>query len=357
MAVGRAGSLLDNTGSGLYNSPSIEQKVNNRSLYMRRRLEDYSDEPIYNMKAVEQQTGISAATLRAWERRYALIEPRRTASGYRLYSERDIALLRWVRQQMNDGLTISRVVAMLEAARQNGEAIAIEPSDPAALDLRQAPQPPSDFVQPLVQALISLDTERADEVIEQTFVLYTMPTVYVEVITPALIEIGELWHRGEISISIEHFATTYLRGRLLGLLQAYPHRSDMPMIIVGCAPGERHEIGALIFAVMLRQQGFNAVYLGQDVPVEDIVQTALQERAAMICLSAHSQASALALRDVQPLLDQSQQPNPPLFGYGGRAFDTDASLCQQVRGHYLGQDPRDAINLILNLLRAQRNGA
>lgn len=149
-----------------------------------------------------------------------MIEPRRTASGYRLYSERDIALLRWVRQQMNDGLTISRVVAMLEAARQNGEAIAIEPSDPAALDLRQAPQPPSDFVQPLVQALISLDTERADEVIEQTFVLYTMPTVYVEVITPALIEIGELWHRGEISISIEHFATTYLRGRLLGLLQA-----------------------------------------------------------------------------------------------------------------------------------------
>ncbi|PJF34679.1 MAG: MerR family transcriptional regulator [Candidatus Thermofonsia Clade 1 bacterium] len=322
---------------------------------MRRQLEDYSDEPIYNMKAVEQQTGISAATLRAWERRYLLIEPKRTPSGYRLYSDRDIALLRWVRQQMNEGLTISRVVAMLEAARQNGEAIYVEPQDPVAL-ARQTPQPPSDFVQPLVQALISLDTERADEVIEQTFALYTMPTVYVEVIAPALIEIGELWHRGEISISIEHFATTYLRGRLLSLLQAYLHRTDMPMIIVGCAPGERHEIGALIFAVMLRQQGFNAIYLGQDVPVDDIVQTALQERAAMVCLSANNQASALALREVQPLLERSGHPNPPLFGYGGRAFDTDPALRQQVKGHYLGSDPRDAVNLIHNLLRAQRNG-
>jgi methanogenic corrinoid protein MtbC1 len=322
---------------------------------MRRQLEDYSDEPIYNMKAVEQQTGISAATLRAWERRYTLIEPKRTASGYRLYSERDVALLRWVRQQMNEGLTISRVVAMLEAARQHGEAIYIEPQDASVVVNRHTPQPPKDFVQPLVQALISFDTERADEVIEQTFVMFTMPTVYVEVITPALIEIGELWHRGEISISIEHFATTYLRGRLLGLLQAYPHRSDMPMIIVGCAPGERHEIGALIFAVMLRQQGFNAVYLGQDVPVDDIVQTAIQERAAMICLSANNAASALALREVKPLLDQSQQPNPPLFGYGGRAFDTDPELRRQVDGHYLGSDPRDAINLIMNLLRLRRN--
>ncbi|MFQ3536427.1 MAG: MerR family transcriptional regulator [Aggregatilineales bacterium] len=323
---------------------------------MQRQLEDYSDEPIYNMKAVEQQTGISAATLRAWERRYLLIEPKRTASGYRLYSDRDIALLRWVRQQMNDGLTISRVVAILEAARQSGEAIYVEPDDVPASTARPAPQPPSDFVQPLVQALISLDTERADEVIEQAFALYTMPTVYVEIITPALIEIGELWHRGEISISIEHFATTYLRGRLLGLLQAYPHRGDMPMIIVACAPGERHEIGALIFAVMLRQQGFNAIYLGQDVPVDDIVQTAIQERAAMICLSANNATSALALRDVQSLLEQNHHHNPPLFGYGGRAFDTDASLRQQVKGHYLGHDPRDAVNLILSLLRARRNG-
>src|SRR5512142_1560167 len=93
---------------------------------MRKLLNEYADEPTYNMKAVEQQTGISAATLRAWERRYALVEPKRTASGYRLYSDRDVALLRWVRQQMDEGLTISRVVAMLGNLNEAAEPIWID---------------------------------------------------------------------------------------------------------------------------------------------------------------------------------------------------------------------------------------
>lgn len=322
---------------------------------MRKLLSEFSDEPIYNMKAVEQQTGISAATLRAWERRYALVEPRRTASGYRLYSDRDVALLRWVRHQMHEGLTISRVVAMLEAMRHHDDAIWIDMENTPPASHSDAPAPPSSLVMALCQALIALDDDRADEIMEQAFALYTLPTVYVELITPTLVEIGEAWHRGEIFISTEHFATTYLRGRLLSLLQAYPNRHDMPMIMVGCAPNERHEVGALIFAVMLRQHGYNVIYLGQDVPVEDIIETALQERPAMVCLSANSEATALALRHVQAGLDRAGHP-APLFGYGGRAFDQNPDLRREVPGTYLGSDPRDSINIITNLLLSHRNG-
>jgi DNA-binding transcriptional MerR regulator len=157
---------------------------------MRKLLEEFSDEPIYNMKAVEQQTGISAATLRAWERRYLLVEPERTASGYRLYSDRDVALLRWVRVQMNDGLTISRVVAMLETMRANHEPIWLDFDDTATVASGDQPVPPVGFVEPLSQALINLDSDRADEILEQAFALYTLPTVYVELITPTLVEIG-----------------------------------------------------------------------------------------------------------------------------------------------------------------------
>jgi MerR family transcriptional regulator, light-induced transcriptional regulator len=321
---------------------------------MRKLLTEYPDDPIYNMKAVEQQTGISAATLRAWERRYSLVEPKRTASGYRLYSERDVALLRWVRGQMNDGLTISRVVAMLEGMRNNAEPIWIEAESHSAPIHRDSPLPPEALVRPLYQALTSLDDERADEVMEQAFAMYTMPTVYVDIIAPTLVEIGEAWHRGEIFISTEHFATTYLRGRLLALLQAYPQRTDMPLIFVGCAPTERHEVGALIFAVMLRQQGFNVVYLGQDVPEDDIIEMVLQERPAMLCLSAGNPSSASQLRNIQPRLNQAEPP-APLFAYGGRAFDNDPELRKLVPGNYLGPDPRDALNVVSNLLRT-RNG-
>ncbi len=321
---------------------------------MRKLLGEYSEEPIYNMKAVEQQTGISAATLRAWERRYSLVAPKRTASGYRLYSDRDVALFRWVRMQMDEGLTISRVVAMLDNLRDGGEPIWIDDGDGAMLVKPDSPLPPLGLVQPLFKALVDLDDDRADEILEQAFATYTMPTVYLDLIATTLVEIGEAWRRGEVFISTEHFATTYLCGRLLALLQAYPHRADRPMIFVGCAPGERHEVGALIFGVMLRQQGFNVAYLGQDIPAEDVVRAAMHERPAMICLSANSPSTALALRDVQAGLTDEQQPGP-LFGYGGRAFDQDPNLRRTVPGHYLGSDPRDALSTVNNLIRAHRH--
>ena len=319
---------------------------------MRKQLTDYADDPVYNMKAVEQQTGISAATLRAWERRYALVEPKRTNSGYRLYSDRDVALLRWARNHMAEGLTISRVVAMLENMRTNNDTLYVDTDEVPLPVYRDAPAPPSELVHALYEALVELDSERADEIMEQAFAMYTMPTVYVELITPTLVEVGEAWHRGEIFISTEHFASTYLRGRLLALLQAYPHRADAHTIFVGCAPTERHEVGALIFAVMLRQAGFNVVYLGQDVPIHDIVQTVLQARPSMLCLSASSPHAALSLNDIQTQLNHAEAP-ATLFGYGGRAFDNSPDLREQIPGYYLGADPRDAINLVSGLLRSR----
>ncbi len=320
---------------------------------MRKLLSEYSDEPIYNMKAVEQQTGISAATLRAWERRYSLVEPRRTASGYRLYSDRDVALLQWVRLQMNEGLTISRVVAVLGSLRESNNPIWIDSGDGQVPVKYDTPLPPQSLVQPLFQALVDLDDDRADEILDQAFAMYTTPTVYVDLIAPTLVEIGEAWHRGDIFVTFEHFAASYLRGRLLALFQAYPRRPEMPMLFVGCAPNERHELGALIFAVMLRQQGYNVVYLGQDVPLDDMIQAASKEHPAMICISANSATTALNLREVQSKLQALEQA--PIFGFGGRAFDDDADLRRLVVGHYLGSDPRDALNTITNLIRVARH--
>jgi MerR family transcriptional regulator, light-induced transcriptional regulator len=321
---------------------------------MRKELREYPDDPLYNMKAMEQQTNISAATLRAWERRYGLVEPKRTASGYRLYSDRDVALLRWVRRQMSDGLTISRVVAIIESFKSSEEPIWIDTDDSAPSPFSQdVPMPPGDFVLPLYQSLISLDTEKADEIIEKAFAMYTMTTVCVDLMVPTLVEIGEAMHNGVISISTEHFASAYLRGRLYGLFRIYPHHPEMPMIMIGCAPSEQHEIGALIFALILRQHGYNVIYLGQDVPVDDIVRTALQERPVMVCMSANSYNTAIQLRHVHAELTKAGT-NSPLFCYGGRAFDYDPALRNEVGGYYLGSDPRDAVNLVNNLLRASR---
>jgi len=246
-------------------------------------------------------------------------------------------------------------VAMMASARDVAESIWIEEDDHATPIRQDVPLPPSNLVQPLFEALAALDDERADEIIEQAFALYTKPTVYVEIIAPTLVEVGEAWHRGDIFIATEHFASSYLRGRLLTLLQAYSHHPEMPMVFIGCAPTERHEVGALICAVMLRQQGFNVVYLGQDVPIDDILLAAQREHPALICLSASSATTAMLLRDVQSKLAHIEPPTP-LFAYGGRAFDHDPDLRKAVAGHYLGSDPRDGTRTINNLLQAPHYG-
>jgi methanogenic corrinoid protein MtbC1 len=255
---------------------------------------------------------------------------------------------------MDEGLTISRVVAMLGNLREANDPVTVDVVDNGIPIRQYAPLPPSGLIQPLIQALTDLDDDRADEIVEQAFALYTMPTVYVELIAPTLVEIGEAWRRGDVLVCTEHFATTYLRGRLLAVLQSCSHHPEMPMVFVGCAPTEPHEVGALIFAVMLRQQGFNAVYLGQDVPLEDLTRAAEHQRPAMVCLSANSPAAALQLRDAQSQLARIEPPPAPLFGYGGRAFDTDPDIRRTVGGHYLGADPRDALNVVTNLVRAAR---
>lgn len=330
-------------------SPALLSVIASDRTTMRKMLSEYADDPIFNMKAVEQQTDISAATLRAWERRYGLVEPKRTNSGYRLYSERDVALLRWVKTHIDNGLTISRVVALVENIRADGDSIQIDTEPESVSAYREAPMPPSSMIKPLFNALTSMDSQHADEIMEQAFAMYTMPVVYVEIIAPVLVEVGEAWHRGEIFISVEHYATTYMRSRLLSLLQAYPHRPSAPSIFVGCAPTERHEVGALIFAVMLRQNGYNIVYLGQDVPARDIIETALQERPAMVSLSASSPNAAILLAEIKPAFDKVGQP-APIFTYGGRAFDNDPHLRDVVPGIYLGSDPRLAVKKIKSLL-------
>jgi methanogenic corrinoid protein MtbC1 len=243
---------------------------------------------------------------------------------------------------------------MLTGLQDGTEAIWIDDDDTPTLAKPDAPLPPGELSQALVQAFLDLDEDRADEIVEQAYALYTMPTVFIEVLIPPLAEIGEARQRSQIPGITEQFAITYVRGRLHALLQTYTEYPNAHLIFIGCAPGERIEIGALIFAVMMRQQGYNVVYFGQDIAVDDVVRMASREHPAMVYLSANHMTTALALRDVHARLAQIEPPTP-LFGYGGRAFDQDNEIRRVVGGHFLASDPRDALNVINNLLRNQRN--
>lgn len=307
----------------------------------------HSDQPRHTIKTVCAQTGILPVTLRAWERRYRLLKPQRTGGNYRLYSERDIAVLRWIKQRLESGLTISRVAAEFHALRRAGQWPPALPVPPAA-PTRPAATPPEVYQHRLYAALSGLDEARAGEVLSEAHALFDVTTICLHIIQPCLYEIGEAWYRGELRIATEHFASQYLRGRLLSLLQTYPMRHSASRIVVGCAPGEFHDIGSLILALLLRREGYRVEFLGADVPLEDLSEYARHERPALICLSANSEATARSLRQLDARL-AGMRPRPK-FAFGGWIFNTQPRLRSLVPGRFLGEDALQAVAQIRALL-------
>jgi methanogenic corrinoid protein MtbC1 len=315
---------------------------------------DLSDDPKFTIKAVATQTGIRPVTLRAWERRHEVLNPHRADNRYRLYSERDVAILRWLKNRVDEGISISNAVNELRSMTKNNvwpEAIPLAPVQAGAVsDL-----PPSRYAHQLYRALIKHDENQASDLLREVHAIFDLMTVCMEVLVPALREIGEAWYRGEIRVTTEHFASAYLRGKMLSLLQAYPSRRNAPLILIGCAPMEQHELGSLMMAVLLRSEGYRVEYLGPDIPVEDLADYASYELPAMIILSASSDYSAREMRRMQDMLKKVRPT--PIFGYGGRAFDLNPRLQGEIPGNYLGNTLEVAITTIKDLLKSRQRAA
>lgn len=311
---------------------------------------DLSDDPRFTIKAVASQTGIRPVTLRAWERRHEVLNPHRADNRYRLYSERDIAILRWLKNRVDEGVSISNAVNELRSMTSNNvwpEALPNAPEQASGV-----PElPPTHYAKQLFKALIKHDENRTSDLLREAHSIFDLMTVCEAVIVPALRDIGEGWYRGEIRVTTEHFASAYLRGKLLSLLQAYPSRRSAPLILVGCAPMEQHELGALMIAVLMRSEGYRVEYLGPDIPVEDLADYASYENPAMIVLSASSESSARELRRFQDMLKKIKPA--PSFGYGGRAFDYNPAMRTEIPGIYLGSTFAEALNSVKTELKAR----
>ncbi len=283
------------------------------------RFNGLDDTPVYTIKTVVQETGIAPATLRAWERRYGVLSPGRSDGGYRLYSERDIQTLRWLKNQVDAGVSISRAVALLEIRHQAGEEPELE------LDRPRVPAPPENargaetIVEELIEALSAFQEPQAESVLTEAFALYPVDMVAEEIITPTLVEIGERWHRGEASVVQEHFATAFLRRRLTALFHAYPQPLVGPLAITGAAPSEWHDVGILLVSMALRRHGWRVIYLGQNVPTEHLVREVRKLRPDLVCLSAATRDSADHLAEVYAAVRELGDGRPRLI-LGGRAF-------------------------------------
>lgn len=315
-------------------------------------LSSYDDTPVYTIKTVVHETGIAPATLRAWERRYGCLSPGRSEGGYRLYSERDIAILRWLKRQIDAGVSISRAVALLEM-RHGAEDGARPVDNEISVEARSLPQgsrAAATVVKDLVEKLLAYDETQAEMLLSEAFALHSVDVVAEEVIGPTLVEIGERWHRGEASIVQEHFATAFMRRRLTVLFHAYEQPQTGPLAIVGSGPSEWHDVGILLVSIALRRHGWRVIYLGQNVPAADIIGQIRTLRPSAVCLSATTLDTVTALSQVHAAILSLSEPRP-LLCLGGRVFNVQPDLRSAFPGALVAANARE---LMARLATPQR---
>jgi DNA-binding transcriptional MerR regulator len=313
-----------------------------------------SNEPLYNIGVVARMTGVSMATLRAWERRYSFPDSERTAGGHRLYSERDVLRLRWVKERIDDGMQTAQAINALHHQEQTGNLTLVEPlyphSEVSEVKVEKFTPHLPVLRERLVESLLLRDLVRADTTLGEALALSSPEDLILDVISPAMATVGEAWEEGQINIATEHLATNYLRQRLLmWMVSGPPPRTTNP-IVLSCAPNEWHEGSLLILGALLRRRRWPVAYLGQAVPLPDLAAFVHDLRPSMIVTVAMTENAAAELSEWPVWLPEVAQAGKPPVGYGGRIFRVQPEWRLRMAGTYLGDSFRDGLATIESLL-------
>lgn len=285
--------------------------------------------PTYNLRAVTRETGLSPETLRAWERRYEVIKPQRTPGGHRLYTLRDIRLLKWLVGQQQQGLSISRAVELWRTLQESGQ-------DPLAVagteTLTQTGTSNLEELRQIwVAACLDFNESAAEQILSEAFAVAVPEMVVVEVLQKGVSMIGQLWYEGQATVQQEHFATSLASRRLHSLMAAAPPISRSGRILAACPPGEEHEFVLLLISSLLRRQGWEIIYLGANVPLLKL-ETTLRSTSPILVLSlAQTLPAAASLREMAVLLKNLGIP----LAFGGGIFNDLPNLVQWIPGFFL----------------------
>jgi len=240
---------------------------------------------------LSRRVGVSEHVLRAWESRYGLLRPERSAGGFRLYSEDDQSRVRRMQVHLAGGLAAAQAAQAAIAEGQLGGIVA------AAGDAVDA-VPRADLVDSadaLRQALDDLDEQGAQAVLDRLLTDFTVETVLRDVVMPYLHELGERWEQGVVSVAQEHFASYVVRGRLTGLARGWGNGRG-PQALLACPPDEPHDLALLVFGIVLNRGGWRVEFLGANTPMLDTIQVTSQTQPSLVVLAAITPERFAAVR-------------------------------------------------------------
>jgi len=256
--------------------------------------EGVSGKPLYSIGVVCRRTGLKSDRLRAWERRYGVVDPDRSEGNQRLYTDEDVEHLTLLRRATDRGHRIAHIAdlstdELAEMLAEESDAHVPEPlRSPSAREVTDAGRALSSCL----SAIQQLDADALRRELHGAAEGLSRTAFIQELLVPLIERIGELWAEGGLKVAHEHLATAVVSAFVEGMRTAFDVPPDAPRIVLTTPAGERHELGALLAVATAAADGWDVTYLGPDLPAEEIAAAVRQRRARVVGISVvHSEES------------------------------------------------------------------
>lgn len=267
---------------------------------------NHETEVRFPIRELARRTGVNASTLRAWETRHRLLDPARTDSGHRQYSENDVRRVRRLVDLIAQGHSLASLGSIVDAERSSGSRL--EQDEHTATFMSQA----ADWDGYIVSSLSAIEhfsSEKLDKIYNEACGLYPIDLLTRRLLVPLLVSLGERWHVREAGVAEEHFFSAWLRNKLGARLHHSTGQLRGKLLVLACIQGEVHEIGLLLFALSVLQRGYRIVYLGANMPTRQVTHVAERAAAAAIVLAGRDRGDGdEALADIAWLIDACSIP-------------------------------------------------
>ncbi|MCY1017010.1 MerR family transcriptional regulator [Pyxidicoccus sp. MSG2] len=293
-------------------------------------------ERTYRIHIAAELSGVRVELIRAWERRYGVLQPRRTPAGYRVYTDRDVALLRRLKKLTDEGVAISEAAKLLPQLRAELGAEA-----PAVTGDVQGTRVDA-WLEAALAAAEAYDQARVSAVMDEVLAALPPLRAFDDVLAPLQREVGERWHAGQLSVAQEHLVTQVVRARVVSLLHAAPNVGRKHAVLA-CFPDEEHELGLLGVALRLRHSGVRVTLLGQRMPAVDLGRAVAELRPDFVGLSAVNNKGAEVFQDTLSRLVEALPPGVPLW-LGGPAAQAWPEVSLRL-GVHVFSDEEDWVKL------------
>lgn len=215
----------------------------------------------YSIKELEQLSGIKAHTIRIWEKRYKIIEPSRTATNIRFYSDLDLKKIINVSLLNTFGIKISKIADM-----------SLDDVNKKVLEISELQNDKGIHIDQMVIAMIDMEEELFEKILNNLILRFGFEKTITEIVYPFLEKIGILWQTQNITPAHEHFISNLIRQKIIVAIDGLPiPPKSAKKILIFLPEGEMHELGLLFYHFLIRKAGYRTYYLGQNVPHDDLV--------------------------------------------------------------------------------------